>query len=320
MQTSVYDERETALGQQGRETSEQWVPPEEVGSDSLAKGLGWFSVGLGVAQVVAPEQLARLIGVQNRPFLMRLLGAREIAAGLGILMQDRPTPWLWSRVAGDAVDLTLLGIALGSEESDRTRLGVATAAVLGVTALDVISSTRLTQERAPIRVRKAITINRPADEIYRFWKDFQNLPRFMKHLESVRMTGGNRSHWTATGPAGTRVEWDAETTEDRPGQVIAWRSTEPADVENWGSVTFRDTSRGTELHVDLAYFPPGGRLGSWAAWFMGEEPGQQLQDDLRRLKQFLETGEIPTTEGQPSGPSRAGVFSRLLRTGERQRR
>jgi uncharacterized membrane protein len=320
VQNTVYDEREFGLEQQRQHQSGEETHGYDESQDGMAKVLGWFSIGLGVAEVAAPRQISRFIGVQERPNLLRLLGIREIASGLGILLQDRRAPWLWSRVAGDALDLTLLGIALGSTDSDRKRVGIATAAVVGVTALDLISSKRHTANGKPIHARKAITINRPPEELYRFWREFQNLPRFMKNLQSVHTLGGNRSHWVASGPGGYRVEWDAEITEDRPYELIAWRSLEGADVDNWGSVQFRRTQRGTEIHVDITYIPPGGKLGSIAAWFTGKEPGQQLQEDLRRLKQVMEAGEIPTTEGQPSGQSRTAILSSLFRTAERQRR
>lgn len=145
-----------------------------------------------------------------------------------------------------------------------------------------------------IRVRKSITVNRPADEVYGFWRNFENLPRFMKHLESVQMTGDRRSHWTAQAPAGTTVEWDAETTEDRPNELIAWRSVEGADVPNAGVVRFVPApgGRGTEVHVDLRYDPPAGKLGKLVAKLFGEEPSQQVDGDLRRFKQVLEIGEV----------------------------
>ncbi|MFB3903461.1 MAG: SRPBCC family protein [Acidobacteriota bacterium] len=319
MQTTVYDEREVGLEQQPQERLSRQALRLEESRDGMATALGWFSLGLGVAELAAPRRLSRWIGVQERPNLLRLLGLREIASGLGILMQGRPTPWLWSRLAGDAVDLTLLGIALNSAASDRKRVGVATAAAVGVTALDIISSTRQIRESEPIRVRKAITINRPPEELYRFWRDLQNLPRFMKNLESVRTLGGDRSHWIASGPGGSRIEWDAEITQDQPNEKIAWRSLEGADVDNWGSVRFWPTPRGTEVHVEIRYSPPGGRLGFLASWLTGKEPGQQVQEDLRRLKRVMETGEIPTTAGQPSGPSKTAILSSLFRAAERRR-
>ncbi|HWE63978.1 MAG TPA: SRPBCC family protein [Chloroflexota bacterium] len=152
-------------------------------------------------------------------------------------------------------------------------------------------------------VKKAITINRSPEEIYQFWHDFRNLPRFMDHLESVQMTGEKRSHWKAKAPAGTTVEWDAETVDDQPNQRIAWRSLTGAAVDNAGSVRFVPApgGRGTEVHVELRYDPPGGALGATVARIFGEEPGQQVSDDLRRFKQVLETGEITRSDASVRG-------------------
>jgi uncharacterized membrane protein len=151
------------------------------------------------------------------------------------------------------------------------------------------------------KVEKAVTINRPAEELYRTWRNFDGLPRFMRHLVSVK-SEGNRSHWVARGPAGTTVEWDAEVVNDQPGRLIAWRSLEGSRVSTAGSVHYDPApgGRGTEVRVSLKYDPPGGKLGSWLAWLFGEEPGQQVQEDLRHFKQLTEAGEIPTTEGQPA--------------------
>jgi uncharacterized membrane protein len=284
-----------------------------LGEAKLARGLGWLSVGLGLAQVVAPQSVARLIGVRgDHRGLFRLLGARELASGIGLLAQPNGphAGWMWSRVGGDAMDLALLGSAMSSaKRSDRGRLAAATAAVTGVTALDLLCSQRLSQRSSPttqsgaIRVEKAITINRSPEELYNFWRDFQNLPRFMKHLESVRVTGEGRSHWVAKGPAGTTVEWDAEIYQDRPNEVIAWRSLEDADVDHAGSVRFDRApgDRGTIVRVKLNYSPPAGVIGATVAKLFGEDPEWQIKDDLRRFKQVIEAGEIITTEGQSAG-------------------
>jgi uncharacterized membrane protein len=130
--------------------------------------------------------------------------------------------------------------------------------------------------------------------VYAFWRDFTNLPRFMRHLESVTVLDERRSHWVAKAPAGQSVEWDAELTEDRPNEAIGWRATEGATVWNAGVVRFQPApgGRGTEVRVDLSYDPPLGKLGSKVAMFWREEPGQQVQDDLRHLKQVLEIGEV----------------------------
>jgi uncharacterized membrane protein len=156
-----------------------------------------------------------------------------------------------------------------------------------------------------IKVEKSVTVNRSPEEVYRFWRDFQNLPRFMNHLESVTDLGNNRSHWVAKAPAGKTVEWDAEVYNEKENELIAWRSLEGADVDNAGSVRFEPApeGRGTIVRVTLKYDPPAGKLGSLVAKLWGEEPSQQIEEDLRRFKQVMETGEIPTTEGQPSGRS-----------------
>ncbi|HEX8492842.1 MAG TPA: SRPBCC family protein [Pyrinomonadaceae bacterium] len=157
-----------------------------------------------------------------------------------------------------------------------------------------------------IKVEKSVTVNKSPEELYRFWRNFENLPRFMDHLESVHVEGdGGRSHWVAKAPAGTTVEWDAEIYNEKENELIAWRSLEGADVDNAGSVRFEPApeGRGTTVRVSLKYDPPGGVIGSTFAKLFGEEPSQQIEEDLRRFKQVMEAGETPTTEGQPSGRS-----------------
>jgi uncharacterized membrane protein len=169
-------------------------------------------------------------------------------------------------------------------------------------------------DRSGIVVEKAVTIGRPLEEVYRFWRDFENLPRFMRHLESVRPGPGRRSHWVARGPAGRRIEWDAELTDEQPHRRLAWRTVAGADVEHAGRVEFQSGRAGGEtvVQVTLTYRAPAGQVGAVVARLLGEEPAQQVTEDLRRLKQMLEAGENPTTEGQPSGRARdaAGKESR----------
>ncbi|HEX8458555.1 MAG TPA: SRPBCC family protein [Pyrinomonadaceae bacterium] len=154
-----------------------------------------------------------------------------------------------------------------------------------------------------VKVEKSVTINQPAAELYRFWLNFENLPRFMNHLEEVRVTGDGRSHWVAKGPAGTSVEWDAESYNLKENELIAWRSLEGSQVANAGSVHFTEApgGRGTEVRVVLKYDPPAGVLGSWVAKLFGEAPEQQIEEDLRRFKQLMEAGETATVTGQTSG-------------------
>ncbi|MEP6888407.1 MAG: SRPBCC family protein [Nitrospirales bacterium] len=162
---------------------------------------------------------------------------------------------------------------------------------------------RTTGGRQRMEVVKAMTINRSPDELYRFWRNFENLPTVMRHLESVTVQDAQRSHWVVKGPGGKRLEWDAEIVNDKPGQLIAWQSCEGADVDHWGVVRFVPApgGRGTQVTVELEYEPIGGVFGVTVAKLFGEEPGQQIGEDLRRFKQLMETGEVPTTEGQPRG-------------------
>ena len=280
---------------------------------TLARGLGWFSIGLGVAQVAAPRAVNRLVGVRptarNRD-VMRTIGVRELVAGAGLVAERKPAAFLWARVAGDAMDLALLGNALASD-GDRRRTGAATAAVAGIAALDVVAATAGSsveekdenEERGAVDARSAITVNAPAEAAYATWRDFEALPSFMYHLKSVEVTADGCSHWVAKAPAGTSVEWDAEIVDDVPGQRISWSSSEGSSVANAGSIEFRPApgGRGTEIHVELRYQPPGGVLGAVVAKLFGEEPNQQLADDLRRFKQLLETGEIARSDGSPLG-------------------
>jgi uncharacterized membrane protein len=153
-----------------------------------------------------------------------------------------------------------------------------------------------------VHVTKALTINKSAAELYEFWRNFENLPIFMRHLESVTKTDETFSHWKAKAPLGQTVEWDAEVTSDIPNQRIGWKSREGAFIPNSGVVEFLPTAnRGTEIKVTMIYEAPGGKLGEWIAWALGEEPSIQIAEDLRRFKSLMETGLIMKVEGQPSG-------------------
>lgn len=177
---------------------------------------------------------------------------------------------------------------------------------LGVNTAEPHSSAASIAAGEGVKVTEAVTINRPVKEVYAFWRNLEKLPSVMRTLESVK-TDGDRSHWVARGPLGKRVEWDAEIVNRRENELIAWRSLEGADVATAGSVRFRPApgNRGTEVHVSLKYDPPAGKLGANLAWLTGAEPSLQVREDLMRLKQLLETGEIATTAGQPSGRKEA---------------
>lgn len=277
------------------------TPP--LSQQRLAQALGWFSLGLGLSEALSPGALARMLGLNNHKALTRIMGLREITSGIGILSQRRPAGWVWGRLAGDALDLMLLGAA-AIPSTKRKRVAAAAAAVAGVAALDIASSVQLTS--GPVRTVASVAVNRSPEECYRFWRDFNNLARFMTHVESVEVTDGQRSHWKVQA-AGIAAEWDAEITEDSPNQCIAWRSLPGGDVYTTGTVTFEPgpMGRGCIVRIDMQYKPPAGRAGSMIAKLVGADPGEQTNTDLRRFKQILETGEIATTSGQPSGPRSA---------------
>jgi uncharacterized membrane protein len=273
--------------------------------ENLAAGLGWFSIGLGLAELAAPHALARFIGLRpddETVSVLRAFGAREVANGVAILAEPDRAAWVWSRVGGDAVDLVAL---LQAEKTDTGRAAAAIGAVMGVTALDVMCARQLSGGQAghdavqhEVQVTEAITVNRSIEEVYAFWRRFENFPRFMRHIESITEEG-RRSHWRAVGPAGIRVEWDADLVEDRENERISWRTVEGSNVQHHGSVRFAHApgSRGTEVRVHLHYSPPAGRLGRGFAWLLGSDPESQIREDLRRFKQLLETGEVVLSDG-----------------------
>lgn len=314
-------------------------------AQGLAGLLGVFGIGLGLVQVLATRELLEFIGVKpkhERINLVRAVGVRELMSGAGILMNADAAgkhKWVWARVAGDAMDIAAISAVMNTRGTDAGRLMAVLAGVAGITMLDVIASRQLTvdsqqalqhgsdeevqpltkraKQEAGNQVNKAVTINRSAEDLYQFWRNFENLPQFMDHLVSVKNLGGNRSHWVAKAPLGKTVEWDAEVTDDVPNHRIAWRSLEGADVTNAGSVEFTPAAgnRGTMLRVEMSYDPPGGKIGATVAKLAGQAPDKQVPVDLMRFKQLLEAGEIASTEGQPAGreKSTSAVYDDFLR-------
>jgi uncharacterized membrane protein len=301
---------------------------------STAKSLGWFSIGLGAAELLMPSGMARFIGVcddgTNR-MALRAFGLREIATGIGLLARPESAGFAWLRVAGDAIDLATLAGALVTGAEHPGRVLRSMGAVAGVTALDVRTARALSRGDGVGRVSggrevtKAITIGRPAEEIYRLWRNFENLPRFMTHLDSVKSTGAKTSHWVVKTIGGLTVEWDAEITEDEPGKRICWRSLPGATVQSSGSVEFRTATRnrGTEVCVTIDYTPPAGKLGVALASMLGEEPGQLTDHALRQLKQLIELGEITRSDAsihrrphpaRPAGPGEETKSARRVST------
>jgi uncharacterized membrane protein len=271
----------------------------------LATFLGWFSVGLGALELLAPSVVARAIGVRPTPVwsgLLQLFGLRELATGAGILRNPSSKEWVGLRVGGDALDLVTLGVAL-TQSVQPARTLAAMGVVLGATMLDIVGAERLAERRKlPARgcapgepvVLRSITVGRPVGEVYEFWNDFANFPRFMQHVQSIEVLDDKRSRWLATGPAGTRAEWVAEIVERRANELIAWQTVEEPTLYHTGKVTFQAAPRdeGTVVTVEMRYAPPGGPLGAALLKLFRKEPGQQVGDDLRRFKQVMEIGEV----------------------------
>jgi uncharacterized membrane protein len=241
---------------------------------------------------------------------------------------------MWNRVIGDAVDLVSLGKAMRSPDSDKTRLAAATIAVLGVTALDIACSVALTSERNPaaghdegsfmlpekvdgaLPVIATVTVNKPVEEVYRFWKNPENFSRFMDQIESVRITSGGRARWKVKAPAGLMVEWDTDLVTDTPNEMISWRSLAGAEIENKGTVRFRKASgdRGTEVELEVDFKPKGGPVGEKIAKVFLALPKTQVMNDLRRFKQIIEIGEIVKSDASAvkgMHPARPPKYSEL---------
>jgi uncharacterized membrane protein len=223
----------------------------------------------------------------------------------------------WASAIGGAA-LTALGI---KQLKDRSPAGAALTAAgsalmyrgatghcpvyaaAGITTADGEAMRGALAGSRGVHVEEVVTINAPADQLYRFWRNFEQLPRFMDHLVSVKQIDERRSHWVAKAPGRRTVEWDAEMINEIPGELIGWRTLEGSDVVSAGSVRFTPAfgGRGTEVHVRLQYDPPAGKIGATVAWLLGHEPSQVIREDLRRFKQLMETGEVATIKGQPRG-------------------
>lgn len=289
----------------------RWLLGETRTAQRASKALGWYSVVLGAAQIVKPELVAKISGLDDSAGreVIRFTGFRELITGVGILARPRDPRWLWVRLAGDVIDLAYLGYKVGTSRS-RLRLLGSVASVLALTAVDGMVAANLERParlrsdvaHPPLskrhrRVRKSVVIQRSCDDLYRFWHQLENLPRVMSHIESVQ-TVDDVSHWRAKGPAGMAVEWDAEIHDDVPGQRISWRSLGDAVVPNEGTVRFVPAhgGRATQVIVELAYDPPLGAIGTLFAGLLGDAPGNQIQADLKQFKTLVENGELKLSE------------------------
>jgi uncharacterized membrane protein len=259
----------------------QWIDEEQqaAGPEPSYEELGMAAeVNVGMA-----ERIGSAIG-----------GAAMLGAGVYLATRRRPVSSALLGLGGGM----LLKRGISGHCDAYQALGIDTSEVgLGYPSKRAIS------------VEECVTINKPAEELYAFWRDFKNLPKVMRHLERVDVVDSKRSRWVAEGPGGQLIEWEAEITNDRTNELIAWETTENAAVPSRGSVRFRPASgnRGTIVEVMLEYNPPGGALGAAIAKLFGREPSQEIRADLRRFKARMEAGEVPTIEGQPRGTCGAGI-------------
>ncbi len=286
------------------------------GTRQRAQALGWLSVALGVMEIAAPQVLAQALGIKADRSTRRILlacGVRELCAGAGVLLSDKKAAWLWSRAAGDVVDLALLAAAPALKNADKTRTAAAITAIAAIAACDVWTAAIAAQEETPDdavagelaahgqEIRAAVTVATSPKEAYDRWRDLEALPRFMWQLKAVTVTDAKHSRWEATGPAGTSIGWNAELTEDQPGRSIAWCSRAGSELLHAGRVAFTAApgGQGTEVHMQLTYEPPLGPVGAAVARL--GMPQEQLEADLRRFKQLIELGEVVISDATITG-------------------
>ena len=273
-------------------------------AEQLARGLGWLSLGIGIAQLIAPRTMSRLTGVPLPEALTRLCGARELACGIGLLGQEQPAPWVQARIAGDALDLAGAAVGLLMPGAPRRRVAITAAIIAGIAAVDIYCNrqfARRGKRTAPRHVRASIDVARGRDEIYRFWRNLANLPKVMPHLDSVQVLDEIHSHWVAKGPAGSRVEWDSEIIDDEPGERLAWRTVEGSRIYNAGSIELHPLGPdSTRVNLELLYGSPGDSLGLAVAGVFGRGAHREVRADLRAFKQLLESGEFSSNAGSSS--------------------
>jgi len=219
----------------------------------------------------------------------------SVAAGTGLtlygLSRRRRSGWLLTALGGMLIERGATGHCRTYE-------------ALGINSAGTGEDTRRALGGgAGAHVEESVTINRPIEELYRFWRNLENLPQFMHHLDSVERVTDTLSRWRARGPGGKLVEWNAEIINEVPNKVIGWRSIEGSDVVSAGSVHFEEAGpgRGTHVRVRMQYSPPGGKVGAAVARLFGRDAASEIREDLRRFKQLVETGEVPAPRGQPRG-------------------
>lgn len=306
--------------------------------EKIARGLGWFSILLGMSELVCGRALARWLGMPGTETLVRTYGVREITTGIGILASADPTPWIWSRVVGDALDAGSLAAGLHDENPREGNVAMALANIIAVTVLDVYCAHRLSAEQRPAlpahhdysnrsglpssayRQRRrgntdhtatgtaleaaaqaSITIPRPADDLRALWLSPKAQTRIWEHFAEVTAVNDRTADWTAHGPAGGAYRWRTQTEETGTDQV-RWSTLDGADVPNAGSLTFRPApgDRGTELHLTVRFDPPGGAVGQVVSKLFHIVPREIVLTALYRFRALALTGELPLTDPQPA--------------------
>jgi uncharacterized membrane protein len=310
--------------------SDAWVPEtpasgktgERLGRDRLVRALGCASAIVGARLLLAPRAAVEAIGVDDAPghrTAAALAGVRNLAAAAGLLLRPSPAS-LWTRVGGDVMDMALLGLAArrsglidlirkNTDSGRAARAAVAAAALAAMTGVDLYAAITRSRPTTTLRLTSSVTVAVPAVRAYELWRLLEGLPTFLAHIDEVRVTGPDTSHWRASAPFGAAVEWDAQIVDDAPGERLAWVSLAGGDVSSAGEVRFSRApgGRGTEIHVTLYYRISGARAAAALARYFGEHPAQLLDHELRRFKQVAETGEVVRSEGAPGGKRGSGA-------------
>ena len=315
----VYDEFDDQAQSQARSA--------EGATSNRVRGLAILSLVLGAGGSFMPGAVARLSGLEPHARLLPLVGLRELAAGVGLLTSRNPTPWLWSRVVGDGMDLAVILASLMNRGNPRKLSAAITMAVVAaITAVDARESLRRTQgaqssgSTAPDALASAsVLIARTPQECYEFWRDPTNMTRISPLVESVTVLDERTSRWCIRSPLGRRIEWDSKVTGETPGERISWRSVDGGGLYHAGVVRFERATggRGTLVSASVHFRVAGGPAGLGLVKLLGTHPQSEIREDLRRFKQLLEAGEIPTTRGQPSG--RRSLLGRMTREGRLSR-
>lgn len=277
-------------------------------STHVARRLGWFSLGLGIAEVVAAGPLSQFLGTKRKD-LLQICGFREIATGVVLLASSRPASALWLRLAGDAVDLALIRQAWKSPHARRGNVSAALAVTGGITAIDLWAARAAAQHPTPPQhICRSITVNRPAAELYEWWRDPQGLGRIMGHVANVTATGETSTHWALKIPDSHPLSWDAEIHDDLEHGLLRWHAPPGQDIETDGTVRFSPApgDRGTEVTLNFRFHSTHPGLAAAAA-HLGMIPDMAAMHALRRFKSLVETGELPTLKNNPTARRNAAA-------------